>query len=143
LTACVQGLGQPLAHLRACQCMGDEGRLPQHAAEGLPDECIPGVCGGIARRAAVAPGCAQRIRAPLTDVLVIAGSERPTGTREPTLGTADEATEEVRMSRMVAPCHLHITRQAVLRSFEGLLAHNGRHGHRHPCLHGGGWLTLA
>jgi hypothetical protein len=47
------------------------------------------------------------------------------------------------MSRIVAPCHLHITLQAVLRSFEGLLANNGRHGNSNPCIYGGGLLTLA
>ena len=143
VTARGQGLGQPCAHRRACQCMGDEGRLPQHPAEVLPDQCIQGVCGCIARRAAVAPDCAQRIRAPLTDVRVRAGRERPTGTRQPTLGPADEATEEGRMRRLVAPCHRHSALQAKLHSCEGLLAHDGRHGHGNPCVHGGGWLTLA
>ena len=40
LTACLQGLGQPLAHLCPCQFMGDEGQLPQHAAEVPPDQFV-------------------------------------------------------------------------------------------------------
>jgi hypothetical protein len=101
------------------------------------------VCGCIARGAAVAPDRSESLRAPLTDVIVIAGRARPPGTRQPTLGTADEATAEGRMRRMVAPCHLPMARQAMLSSCEGLLADEGRHGHGNPGLQGGGVLTLA
>ena len=47
------------------------------------------------------------------------------------------------MSRIVATGHLHIALQAVLGGFKGLLAHEGWHGNRNPCLHGGRLLTLA
>jgi hypothetical protein len=88
-----QGLGQPFAPLRARQFMGDEGRLPQHAAEVLPDQRSHGVRWGIARRAALPPGCPQRIRAPLTDRRGIARGKRPTSPRQPTLRPAAEATQ--------------------------------------------------
>jgi hypothetical protein len=99
--SCLAGLGQPFPPLRPCQFRGDEGRLPQHAAAVLPEQCVSGVRGSIARRAAVAPGCPQRIGAPLTDIRVIARGERPPGTRQPTRPTADEATQEVLVRRMV------------------------------------------
>ena len=40
LTSGLQGLGQPFAHLCPCQFMGNKGRLPQHAAEILPDQFV-------------------------------------------------------------------------------------------------------
>jgi len=93
LTSCWQALGQPCAPLGSFQCMGDEGRRPSHAAEVLPDALVQGERGRIARRAALAPGCAPRSRAPLPDVIVRAGGERPTRTRQPTWSPAHEATE--------------------------------------------------
>jgi hypothetical protein len=56
LTARVQGLGQPFPHLRPCQFMRDESRLPQDAAEVLPHQVVQSLRGRIARRAARAEG---------------------------------------------------------------------------------------
>jgi hypothetical protein len=36
----LQGLEPPFPQLRPFQCMGDEGRLPPHAAEVLPDQFV-------------------------------------------------------------------------------------------------------
>jgi hypothetical protein len=40
LSACVQGLGQPFAHLGPLQFMGDQAGLTQDPAEVLPDEVV-------------------------------------------------------------------------------------------------------
>ncbi len=123
--------------------MGEEGRLPQHAAEGLPDQVVSGVCRRITRRAAVASHGPQRLRASLADVIGLARGEGPTGTRQSTRRTADEPTQQGRVRRMVATCPLPMTLQAVLGGFAGRVAQEGRHGKRHPGLHGGGRLALA
>jgi hypothetical protein len=59
LAARLQSLGQPFAHLRPLQFMGDQGRCPQDTAEVLPDQCVQGLRRGIAGRAALALGQPQ------------------------------------------------------------------------------------
>ena len=56
LSARLQGLGQPCAHLCPLQFMGDQAGLTQDPAEVLPDEVVQGVSRGIAGRAALALG---------------------------------------------------------------------------------------
>ena len=74
LSSRLQGLGQPCAHLRPLQFMGDQAGLRQDMAEVLPDQCVQGVRGGIAGRAALALGQPQRIGATTTEVIMIAGA---------------------------------------------------------------------
>ena len=143
LTSGLSGVGQPCAHLCPCQCMGDAGRRPQHAAEVLPAQCVSGVCGRLTRRAAVASRCPQRIRASRADVRVLARGEGPTGTRQATRRPADATTPPGRVRRLVATCPLPMTLQAVLGGCEGRVAHDGRHWQRHPCLPGGGRWARA
>ena len=93
LTARVQGLGQPGPQLRPFQCMGDEGRVAQDTAEVLPHECVQDLRGSIARCAALTEGEPQRIRTAPTEVIMVAGVQRAPTACEPTLATADEATQ--------------------------------------------------
>ena len=143
LTARVQGLGQPGPHLRPFQFMGDEGRVAQDTAEVLPHESVSDLRGGIARRAALAEGEPPRIRTAPTEVILVAGMHGATAAREPTLATADQSAQYIRIGRLVSTGHLHVTIQAVLSRFEGLLAEDGRHRHGHPLLRWGRLLTLA
>jgi hypothetical protein len=143
LPSCVEGLGHPFPQLRPCPCLGDEGRLPPHAAEVLPDPVVSGVCGRIARRAAGAPGCPQRSWAPLTAVRVLARGKRPPGTRPPPRPTADEAPQSVGVRRRVTTCPRPSALQAALGGCKGRGAHEGRHRHGHPCLQWRGLLPWA
>ena len=93
LTARVQGLGQPFPHLRPCQFMRDEGRLPQDTAEILPHQLVQHLGGGVARRAALAEGEPECIGTPSAEVIMIAGVQRATAAREPALATADKAAQ--------------------------------------------------
>jgi hypothetical protein len=93
LTARVQSLGQPSPHLRPFEFMSDEGGIAQDTAEILPHEGVQDLRGGIARRAALAEGQPQRISTAPAEVIMVAGMQRATTAREPTLATADEAAE--------------------------------------------------
>jgi hypothetical protein len=93
LTARVQSLGHPSPHLRPFACMRDEGGIAQDTAEILPHEGVQDLRGGIARRAARAEGQPQRISMAPAAGIMVAGRQRATTAREPTLATADEAAE--------------------------------------------------
>jgi len=93
LTACVQGLGQPCAHLRPLQCMGEQAGLHEDTTEVLPDQVIEGVSRGIAGRAALALGQPQRIGAATTERIMLAGAQGSSATREPTLATTDKSPQ--------------------------------------------------
>jgi len=93
LTTCVQGLGQPFSHLCPCQFMRDEGGLPQDMAEVLPHQGVQGLCGGIARRAALAKRVPQGIGTASAEVIMIARVQGATAACEPTLTTAHQAAQ--------------------------------------------------
>src|SRR5215471_6117750 len=93
LAARLQSLGQPCAQLRPLEFMGDQGGLLQDPAEVLPDQGVQGLRRGIAGRAAIALGQPQRIGAAATEVIMVAGTQGTSATREPTLATTDESTE--------------------------------------------------
>jgi hypothetical protein len=59
------------------------------------------------------------------------------------LTTADQATEQIGVGRIVSSSHLHVPIQTVLGGFKGLLTDNGWYRHGNPLLHGSGLLTLA
>ena len=143
LTARVQRLGQPRPHLRPCACMADEGGIAQDTAEILPYEGGQDLRGGIACRAALAEGQPQRIRMAPAEGSMVAGRQRATTAREPTLATPDEAMESVLLGGIMAAGHGPIAVQAVRGRCAGLVADEGWHRHGHPCFRGGWLLTLA
>jgi hypothetical protein len=93
LSACLQGLGQPFAHLRPLSCMGNETGLLQDTAEVPPDQGVQGVGRGIAGWTALALGEPQRIGAATTEGIMVARTQGASAAREPTLATTDAATE--------------------------------------------------
>ena len=143
LTARVQSLGQPFPQLRPCQFLRDEGRRPQDAAEILPHEVVQSLRGSIARRAALTEGQPQRISTTPAEGIMVAGRQRATTAREPTLATADEAAESILRGCLVAARHWPMTLQAVLGRFAGLGADEGWHRHGNPLRRWGWLLTLA
>src|SRR5574341_784545 len=99
--------------------------------------------GCITRRAAFALSQPQRIGAAPTAVIMVAGAQRATTAGQPTLPTADESPQEIRIRRVVAARHLDVAIQAVLGRFEGFLAEDRWHRHGHPLLCWSWLLTLA
>jgi hypothetical protein len=93
LSARLQGLGQPCTPLRPLPFLGDPAGLHEDTAEVLPDQVISGLSRGIAGRAALALGQPQRIGAATTAIIMVAGAQGPSATREPTWATTDASPQ--------------------------------------------------
>lgn len=134
LASGVQGLRHPCAQLSPLQCMADEGRVAKHTAAVLPDQVVQGVRRGIASTTTRTERCAERIGPTPTDVIMVPRVACATATRQPTLATTDQATQEILRGGGVSPCHLDVTIQTLLPDLERLLAADGRHRHGNPFL---------
>jgi hypothetical protein len=74
VASCRQRLGQPGAPRRPLPCMGAQTRRPQDPAAVRPDQCVHGLSGGRAGRAARALGAPPRLGATTPTVIMRAGA---------------------------------------------------------------------
>ena len=69
---------------------------------------------------------------------MVARVEGAATTREPTLPTAHEPTQEILIGRIVSAGHLDVAIQALLHGFKAFVADDGGHGDGNPLVLGVG-----
>jgi hypothetical protein len=138
----LERLGQPFATVGPREFMGKERWLSQDSTEILPDQLIQDPGRGKARRAAFALRRPQRIGPTAAEIVVVPRGKGTSHTRQLTLATADQATEQVLMGGVVPTSHLGIACQPGLGRRKGLLTNDGRHRDGNPFVGRGRPMTV-
>ena len=138
----LERLGQPFATVGPREFMGHERWLSQDSTEILPDQLVQGPGRGKARRAAFALRRPQRIGPTAAEIVVVPRGKGTSHTRQLTLATADQATEQVLMGGVVPTSHVGMACQPGMGRRKGLLANDGRHRDGNPFVGRGRPMTV-
>ena len=134
--ACPAGLPllrQPMPAARPPHRLRHHLRRRQRLAQVAPDQILQWAGRDVARGTALAGQQQPHPRLGSADIVVVARRHMDAAATQAAPAAADQATQEIRMHAVVAPGHLTIIGQSLLRAVELRLADDGGHRcHRDP-----------